>query len=114
MLSPAALLAVICVAQFMVLLDVSIVNVALPSIQHDLAFTTDSLQWVVNIYTIAFGGLLMLGGRAADLFGQRRVFIAGTTLFALASLGASGGQLLTARAVQGVGRLLSPQRPSRS
>jgi EmrB/QacA subfamily drug resistance transporter len=106
-LPPGALLAVICLAQFMVLLDVSIVNVALPSIQHDLAFTTDSLQWVVNIYTIAFGGLLMLGGRAADLFGQRRVFIAGTTLFALASLGcalaASQGQLLAARAAQGIG-----------
>jgi EmrB/QacA subfamily drug resistance transporter len=105
--SPTALLAVVCLAQFMVLLDVSIVNVALPSIQHDLAFTTDSLQWVVNIYTIAFGGLLMLGGRAADLFGQRRVFIAGTILFTLASFGCAlavtQGQLLAARAAQGVG-----------
>jgi EmrB/QacA subfamily drug resistance transporter len=91
----------------MVLLDVSIVNVALPSIQHDLGFSTDSLQWVVNIYTITFGGLLMLGGRAADLFGQRRVFIGGTVLFALASLACalatSQGQLLAARAAQGIG-----------
>jgi len=106
-MSPTALLAVVCLAQFMVLLDVSIVNVALPSIQHDLAFSTDSLQWVVNIYTIAFGGLLMLGGRAADLFGQRRVFIAGTILFALASLAcalaSAQGQLLAARAAQGIG-----------
>jgi len=111
--SPTALLAVVCLAQFMVLLDVSIVNIALPSIQHDLAFSTDSLQWVVKIYTIAFGGLLMLGGRAADLFGQRRVFIAGTALLTLASLGcalaATQGELLAARAAQGVGSaLVSP------
>jgi len=110
---PAALLAVVCLAQFMVLLDVSIVNVALPSIQHDLSFTTDSLQWVINIYTITFGGLLMLGGRAADLFGQRRVFIAGTVLFASASLAcalaSSQGELLAARAAQGIGSaLVSP------
>lgn len=71
----------------MVLLDVSIVNIALPSIQHDLFFTTEALRWVINIYTITFGGLLLLGGRATDLFGQRRVFIAGTVLFAVASLG---------------------------
>ena len=110
---PAPLLGVVCLAQFMVLLDVSIVNVALPSIQHALSFTTDSLQWVINIYTITFGGLLMLGGRAADLFGQRRVFIAGTVLFAVASLAcalaSSQGELLAARGAQGIGSaLVSP------
>ncbi len=96
-----------CVAQFMVILDVSVVNVALPSIRHDLGFTEDQLQWVVNAYTLTFAGFLLLGGRAADLLGRRRVFIGGLLLFSLASLagGLSHGQamLIAARAVQGLG-----------
>src|SRR5829696_7999758 len=79
-------LAVLAVAQFMVVLDASIVNVALPSIQQDLGFEENSLQWVVNAYTLMFGGFLLLGGRAADLFGRRNLFIAGVTLFSTASL----------------------------
>src|SRR5713101_1741555 len=75
-----------CTAQFMVILDVSIVNVALPSIRRDLGFSAADLQWVVNAYTLAFAGFLMLGGRAADLLGRRRVFVAGLILFAGASL----------------------------
>src|SRR5216683_7882839 len=76
-----AVLVLVCLAQFMVILDVSIVNVALPSIRSGLGFTTTGLQWVVNAYTITFGGFLMLGGRAADLLGRRRVFLIGTALF---------------------------------
>jgi len=75
-----------CLAQFMVVLDVSIVNVALPSISADLGFTSASLAWVVNAYTLAFAGFLLLGGRAADLLGRREVFAGGLALFALASL----------------------------
>ena len=70
-------LAVLAVAQFMVVLDVTIVNVALPAIQTDLGFSADGLQWVVNSYTLAFGGLLLLGGRASDLLGRRRLFLIG-------------------------------------
>ncbi|HST56713.1 MAG TPA: MFS transporter [Solirubrobacteraceae bacterium] len=103
----ALLLAVCCAAQFMVILDVSIVNVALPAIHASLDFTTSQLQWVINAYTITFAGFLMLGGRAADLLGQRRVFIAGIGLFALASLigGVAAGKemLIGARALQGLG-----------
>src|SRR5256885_12385818 len=73
-------------AQFVVVLDASIVNVALPSIGRALHFSASNLQWVVNAYTLSFGGFLLLGGRAADLFGRRRVFIGGLVLFALASL----------------------------
>jgi EmrB/QacA subfamily drug resistance transporter len=102
-----ALLAVVCAAQFMVILDVAIVNVALPSIDDGLSFSTAGLQWVVNAYTLTFAGFLMLGGRAADLLGRRRVFIAGTALFALASvacaLADSRGLLIGARALQGLG-----------
>jgi EmrB/QacA subfamily drug resistance transporter len=91
----------------MVILDVSVVNVALPSIRRDLGFSTADLQWVVNAYTLTFAGFLLLGGRAADLLGQRRVFIGGLTLFALASLagGLSGSQamLVLARGAQGLG-----------
>src|SRR3954447_18838921 len=75
-----------CTAQFMVILDVSIVNVALPSIRNDLGFSATDLQWVVNAYTLTFAGFLLLGGRAADLLGQRRVFVAGLLLFGGASL----------------------------
>jgi EmrB/QacA subfamily drug resistance transporter len=99
-------LALLCTAFFMVILDSAIVVVALPSIDADLAFSAGNLQWVLSAYLLSFGGLLLLGGRAADLLGRRRMFIAGTALFALASLGAglagSSGALLTARAVQGV------------
>ncbi len=85
------LLAVCCVAQFMVILDLSIVNVALPSIQLSLGFTAPELQWIVDAYAITFAGFLMFGGRAADHFGQRRMFVAALLLFALASL--AGGAL---------------------
>src|SRR5204863_2485507 len=84
--SPNALLFVVCLAQFMVILDVAIVNVALPSMRTGLHFSTTGLQWVVNAYTLTFAGFLMLGGRSADLLGRRRVFVAGVALFALSSL----------------------------
>ncbi len=100
-------------AQFVVILDASIVNVALPSIGRALEFSRDDLSWVVNAYTLVFGGFLLLGGRLADLFGRRRVFVLGLGLFALASLlgglSESEGQLIAARALQGLGAaLLSP------
>jgi EmrB/QacA subfamily drug resistance transporter len=106
-------LAVVCVAMFMTVLDVSIVNVALPSIKISLSVGESSLQWVLIAYTITFGGLLLLGGRAADLLGRRRMFMIGMTLFAAASLacGFAGsiGVLVAARAVQGVGAaIVSP------
>src|ERR1700750_1337989 len=82
----SVLLILLCLAQFMVVLDVSVVNVALPSIRHALRFSTTDLQWVINAYTLTFAGFLMLGGRAADLLGRRRVFLAGIALFTLASL----------------------------
>lgn len=100
-------LAVIAVAQLMVVLDVAIVNVALPSIQRSLHFSATNLEWVVNAYAVAFGGLLLLGGRAGDLYGRRRMFIAGTLLFTIGSL--AGGLattstlLIIARVVQGIG-----------
>src|SRR5437879_5937335 len=111
--SANALLFVVCLAQFMVILDVSIVNVALPSIRSGLHFSTTGLQWVVNAYPLTFAGFLMLGGRSADLLGRRRVFLVGTGLFALASLACavaqSRGMLLTARTLQGVaGAVVSP------
>src|SRR5215467_13761155 len=84
--SKRALLIVVCLAQFMVILDVSIVNVALPSIHTGLGFSTTGLQWVVNAYTLTFAGFLLLGGRCADLLGRRRVFLVGTALFAVSSL----------------------------
>jgi len=102
-----ATLLLACLAQFMVILDVSVVNVALPAIHHALRFSEQDLQWVVNAYTVTFAGFLLLGGRAADLLGRRRVFIAGLTLFSLASLAggiaASQGILIAARAAQGLG-----------
>jgi hypothetical protein len=106
-------LALVCLAQFMVVLDVSIVNVALPSIRDDLHFSQAGLQWVVNGYTLAFAGFLLLGGRAADLYGRRRVFLLGMGLFTAASL-AGGlaqrqGMLIAARTAQGLGgAILSP------
>jgi EmrB/QacA subfamily drug resistance transporter len=106
-------LALLCVAQFMVVLDASIVNVALPTIGDALDFTEGNLPWVVNAYVLTFGGFLLLGGRMADLLGRRRVFMAGLLLFAAASLAgglaSTSGQLIAARAVQGLGAaLLSP------
>src|SRR6202020_2077223 len=84
--SPGVLLVLVCMAQLMVILDVSIVNVALPSIKHGLSFSTTGLQWVVNAYTLTFAGFLLLGGRASDLLGRRSVFLAGTALFSAARL----------------------------
>ena len=106
-------LAVLVAAQFMVVLDVAIVNVALPSIQTDLHFSEQSLQWVITAYAIMFGGFLLLGGRMADLLGRRRLFIAGIALFTVSSLLAgfawSAGSLITFRATQGLGgALLAP------
>jgi EmrB/QacA subfamily drug resistance transporter len=106
-------LGVICVAQFMVILDVSIVNVALPSIQRGLHFSEQNLLWVLNAYALFFGGFLMLGGRVADKLGRRRVFVTGVMLFSVASLfcglASSAGWLVAARAVQGLGAaILSP------
>src|SRR6478736_510101 len=106
-------LAVLVAAQFMVVLDVAIVNVALPSIQTDLHFSEQSLQWVITAYAIMFGGFLLLGGRMADLLGRRRLFIAGVALFTVSSLLAgfawSAGSLITFRATQGLGgALLAP------
>lgn len=102
-----AVLAVCCVAQFMVVLDVSIVNVALPAMRHALGLSVTGQQWVVNAYTITFAGILMLGGRAADLFGRRSVFLAGLALFTVFSLvgglAQNGAWLIVARALQGVG-----------
>ena len=99
-------LALLCTAFFMVILDSAIVVVALPSIDADLAFSAGDLQWVLSAYLVSFGGLLLLGGRTADLLGRRRMFILGTGLFALASLGAglasTAEALLAARVVQGV------------
>ena len=109
----AIILALVCVAQFMVVLDVSIVNVALPSIGRDLHYSPSGLQWVVNAYVLTFAGFLLLGGRAADLFGRRRVFIIGLAVFSLASLlggfAQNSGELTAARAAQGLGgAVLSP------
>src|SRR3982751_1870665 len=100
-------------AQFMVVLDASIVNVALPSIGRALDFSQSNLPWVVNAYVLTFGGFLLLGGRMADRLGRRRVFMGGLILFAVASLAGgfsnTEGQLIAARALQGLGAaLLSP------
>src|SRR5438477_394268 len=106
-------LAVVVAAQFMVVLDVAIVNVALPSIRTDLHFSQESLQWVITAYAILFGGVLLLGGRLADLLGRRRLLIAGLALFTVSSLldglAWSEGSLIAFRALQGLGAaLLSP------
>ena len=106
-------LTLLATAQFMVVLDLTIVNVALPHIQTALGFSADGLQWVVSAYTLLFGGFLLLGGRAADLLGRRAVFSAGLGLFTLASLVAglatSPAMMIAARAAQGLGgALLSP------
>jgi EmrB/QacA subfamily drug resistance transporter len=100
-------LGLLSVVQFMIVLDIAIVNVALPSIQADLGFSQENLQWVISAYALVFGGFLLLGGRAADLLGRRRIFVAGLVIFSLASLLAglawSEGSLIGARALQGFG-----------
>ena len=106
-------LVIVCLAQFMVILDATIVNVALPSIQSDLGFTPSTLQWVINGYTLVFGGFLLLGGRAGDLLGRRKVFVAGVIVFTTASLlnglATSSEWLVASRALQGLGgALVSP------
>jgi EmrB/QacA subfamily drug resistance transporter len=106
-------LVIACMAQFMVVLDATVVNIALPSVQRGLHFAPDNLQWVVNSYTLVFGGFLLLGGRAADLLGRKRLFLAGVLLFSIASLlngfAQSSGMLIGGRALQGLGgALVSP------
>jgi EmrB/QacA subfamily drug resistance transporter len=100
-------LALLCVVQFMVVLDIAIVNVALPSIKDDLGFSQENLQWVISAYALVFGGFLLLGGRAADLLGRRRIFLVAIVVFTVASLLAglawSEGSLIGARALQGLG-----------
>src|SRR2546429_205998 len=99
-------IALLTTCQLMLVTDATIVNVALPSIQRSLHFSAAGLSWVVNAYTLAFGGLLLLGGRAGDILGHRRVFVAGITLFTVASLfgglATAPGWLLLGRAAQGV------------
>src|SRR5262245_1081674 len=106
-------LVLLCASQFVVVLDASIVNVALPTIGKSLDFSQENLPWVVNAYVLTFGGFLLLGGRTADLLGRRRVFMAGLVLVAVASLAAgfaaTEGQLIAARAAQGLGAaVISP------
>src|SRR5580765_7224345 len=100
-------LIVLWLGDLMIVLDVTIVNVALPSIKADLGFKQASLAWVVNAYLLTYGGFLLLGGRLGDLFGHRRLFLSGLGLFTLASLACglstSQGMLIAARAVQGIG-----------
>jgi EmrB/QacA subfamily drug resistance transporter len=108
---PALALTVIAASQLMVVLDGTIVNIALPQMQHALGFSTSNLSWVLNAYTLTFGGLLLLGGRAGDILGRRRVFITGILIFTLASflggLATSATWLLAARALQGVGAAIA-------
>jgi EmrB/QacA subfamily drug resistance transporter len=111
--NPWLVLVIACLAQFMVVLDATVVNVALPSIQRGLHFSATSLQWVVNAYTLIFGGFLLLGGRAADLVGRKRLFVVGVALFSLASLlnglAQSSEMLIVGRGLQGLGgALVSP------
>src|SRR5581483_742780 len=111
--NPWVVLVLICIAQFMVILDATIVNVALPSIQKDLHLSEGSLQWIVNAYTLVFGGFLLLGGRAGDLLGRKRLFLLGLVIFTGASLldglASSEALLVGSRALQGLGAaLISP------
>jgi EmrB/QacA subfamily drug resistance transporter len=111
--NPWLVLVLVCLGQFMVILDATIVNVALPSIQADLGFSAADLQWVINSYTLVFGGFLLLGGRAADLIGRRALFVAGVIVFSAASLlnglSNSSEMLVAARGLQGLGgALVSP------
>jgi MFS family permease len=109
-------LALLCAVQFMVVLDVAIVNVALPSIQVDLHFSQENLQWVISAYALVFGGFLLLGGRLAYIIGRRKVFMAGLVIFSLGSLlcGFAGTEasLIGARAIQGLGAAtITPSAP---
>src|ERR1700704_3859931 len=111
--SANVVLILVAVAQFMVVLDASVVNVALPSIQRDVGFSEQSLSWVLNAYTLIFGGFLLLGGRLADRLGRRRLFMTGIAVFSGASLlcgvSQSEGTLLVARGLQGLGgAMVSP------
>src|ERR1700749_561314 len=106
-------LVLICLAQFMVILDATIVNVALPSIQKDLSLSEGSLQWIVNAYTLVFGGFLLLGGRGGERVGRKRLFLIGLVIFTTAALldglASSVGVLIAARSLQGLGAaLVSP------
>src|SRR6201994_2824539 len=100
-------LVVVCLAQLMIVLDTTIVNVALPSIQHDLHFSQGNLTWVINAFLVTFGSLLLFAGRLGDLIGRKRVFISGVTVFTVASavcgLAPSSGVLIGARFLQGIG-----------
>jgi EmrB/QacA subfamily drug resistance transporter len=105
--NPWVVLVLVCIAQFMVVLDATVVNVALPSIQRDLGLSETSLQWIVNAYALVFGGFLLLGGRAGDLLGRKRLFLGGVVVFTVASLldglAWSSGALIASRALQGLG-----------
>jgi EmrB/QacA subfamily drug resistance transporter len=105
--NPWVILVLICFAQFMVVLDATVVNVALPSIQNDLGLSEANLQWIVNAYTLVFGGFLLLGGRAGDLLGRKRLFLGGLVVFTLASLldglAVNSGMLIGSRGLQGLG-----------
>src|SRR5260221_11212967 len=105
--NPWVILVLVCLAQFMVILDATVVNVALPSIQKDLGLSEANLQWIVNAYALVFGGFLLLGGRAGDLLGRKRLFLFGVVVFTAASLldglSTSSGMLIGARALQGLG-----------
>src|SRR5205823_6935843 len=111
-------LALICAVQFMVILDVAIVNVALPSIKIDLNFSQQNLQWVISAYALVFGGFLLLGGRLADILGRRRAFIGGLVVFTVGSflcgMAWSETALIGARAIQGLGAAtISPRSEER-
>jgi EmrB/QacA subfamily drug resistance transporter len=111
--NPWLVLVIACMAQFMVVLDITVVNIALPSVQRGLHFSPANLQWIVNGYTLVFGGFLLLGGRAADLLGRKRLFLVGVIVFTLASmlngLAQSSGMLIIGRGLQGLGgALVSP------
>ncbi len=111
--NPWIVLVLICIAQFMVVLDSTVTNVALPSIQKDLGLTEANLQWIINAYTLVFGGFLLLGGRLGDLLGRKRLFLVGLVIFTFASLmnglSTSEGMLIGFRALQGLGAaLISP------
>src|SRR5262245_27778118 len=111
-------LALLCVTQFLVVLDVAVVNVALPSIQTDLHFSQENLQWVISAYALVFGGFLLLGGRLADILGRRSVFMVGLVVFTVGSLlcglAWSEESLIATRALQGLGPPPSPPRGSSS
>ena len=111
--NPWLVLVIACMAQFMVVLDITVVNIALPSMQRGLHFSPANLQWIVNGYTLVFGGFLLLGGRAADLLGRKRLFVIGVGVFTVASmlngLAQSSGMLIIGRGLQGLGgALVSP------